>query len=282
VCAAAENCKQSGTTVRKVGGGVKVNCFQCDTCGDTFHFGCGGSDDGAYTKYSATRCSECIKSDDAVLHPESCAQCDKVFDVFDDVLRLLDNVVETRAEDEDVRTRWVRAQVGELLDLVQQYHAHMVRHFVQTNEKLRVIASLAGAGDVGRVGSIDVYIIANWAAKRSGHKLKKKQADGFGQRGRIAMHPTVFIRRANDDDDLPAKHDEERDEMLIVHRVIVLTDESEFNCVDTAGVIEISLRVYSSVGNNKRLRRAVLKTDKEATHTGRPAKTDQQQQKKKK
>jgi hypothetical protein len=42
---------------------------------------------------------------------------------------------------------------------------------------------------VGSVGSIDVYIIADWAAKCSGHKQKTKQADGFANAGESECIP---------------------------------------------------------------------------------------------
>ena len=54
---------------------------------------------------------------------------------------------------------------------------------MQTAEKLKIIKNFASAGDQGDPESIDVYIIADWAAKRAGHKKNTKQADGFGHAG---------------------------------------------------------------------------------------------------
>ena len=63
----------------------------------------------------------------------------------------------------------------------------MARNFMQTAEKLKIIKNLASAGDQGSPESIDVYIIADWAAKRAGHKKNTKQAGGWFRARRQSM-----------------------------------------------------------------------------------------------
>ena len=86
------------------------------------------------------------------------------------------------------------------------------------------------------------------------------------QQGRIALHPSVFMRLATAADDLPSGVD--RANTLIVHRVVVATDVSDFNSVDTSLIIEASLKLYSAQPGNAHITTAAVKTDMAADYSG--------------
>jgi hypothetical protein len=80
------------------------------------------------------------------------------------------------------------------------------------------------------------------------------------------LHPSVFMRLATAADDLPSGVD--RANTLIVHRVVVATDVSDFNSVDTSLIIEASLKLYSAQPGNAHITTAAVKTDMAADYSG--------------
>ena len=86
------------------------------------------------------------------------------------------------------------------------------------------------------------------------------------QQGRIALHPLVGMRLATADDQLPPGIDPAS--TLIVHRIVVVTDVSDFNAVDTAMIIEASLNIYSNQPGNAHITTATLKTDQANDYAG--------------
>jgi hypothetical protein len=111
--------------------------------------------------------------------------------------------------------------------------------------------------------------VADWAATRLGLKQKTAQNDGYGQKGRNAMHILVMLRLATGDDDIPNTcKGQQQTDMLFIHRMVVVTDESNFGAVDTAAIIESSLNLYSKLPSNEHLRTVTLKTDMAKDYSG--------------
>ena len=74
------------------------------------------------------------------------------------------------------------------------------------------------------------------------------------------------MRRATQDDDL--KEGTVPGDVFIVHRIIFVTDVSDFNAVDTAAIIEQSLKAYSAIPGNEHIKTATLKTDQAGDYAG--------------
>ncbi len=113
-----------------------------------------------------------------------------------------------------------------------RYRGHLVRHFQVTKEKLRALREL---------GPTEVFLTADWAALRHGTKHKIAR---YGKTGRIGIHPLVAMRRATSQDQL--KDGTAPGAFFIVHRIVFVTDITDFNAIDTAAIVEQSLKAYAA------------------------------------
>jgi hypothetical protein len=147
-------------------------------------------------------------------HPEQCEPCNELFYVTEDIQALIE-WVQQKASDEHVGV--LAAQTVDMAASLLRYRGHLVRHFQVTQEKLRTLREL---------GPTEVFLTADWAALRHGTKHKVAQNAGYGQTGRIGIHPLVAMRRATSQDQL--KDGTAPGDVFIVHRIVFVTDITDF------------------------------------------------------
>ena len=174
-------------------------------------------------------CATCRNEVDRDEHPGTCADCDELFFITDDIERLLTFISGPLSH---ACVAHLQTQLKITTKNLAKYRAHIVRHYLQTQEKRRIMATLTPT---------QVFVIADWAATRTGKKHVTSQSEGYGQKGRIAMHPCVFVRMATVEE-----KGQEHNDYTVMHRVVVVTDEADFGAVDTAAIIEASVRIYSA------------------------------------
>lgn len=74
------------------------------------------------------------------------------------------------------------------------------------------------------------------------------------------------MRLATEADELPPGVDAAN--TLIVHRIVVATDVSDFNSVDTSSIIEQSINLYGAQQGNGHITTGILKTDMASDYAG--------------
>jgi hypothetical protein len=74
------------------------------------------------------------------------------------------------------------------------------------------------------------------------------------------------MRLATKQDDLPPGVDPGN--TLIVHRIVVVTDVSDFDAVDTTSIIEQSINIYSEQPGNGHIITSTVKTDMAGDYAG--------------
>jgi hypothetical protein len=242
-----------------------VGAFQCTACGQLRHTtqACMGDGDeggahqartaqptdGAGTPPAPCKCSTCIQEDDERDHQEVCSKCNELEFVLADVQRLV-SWLRGRVDDEHIQH--VATQLEQTAKSLRAYRSHLIRHFTQTQAKIDTLAGLK---------SWQAFLIADWAALRNGTKHEVAQKDGFAQTGRVAIQPTCTMRLATAADDLPKNMQARRDDILVMHRVFFVTDVSNFGPVDTACIIEESIKQYAKLPGNQHVTELFLKAD---------------------
>ena len=260
-------CTGCGEPCIQANGNLSKHTLQCTSCGTvahTDHEDCVGSGElGGAHELRATpapgtpataQCGTCMRQQDNRDHPEQCEPCNELFYVTEDIQALIE-WVQQKASDEHVGV--LAAQTVDMAASLLRYRGHLVRHFQVTQEKLRTLREL---------GPTEVFLTADWAALRHGTKHKVAQNAGYGQTGRIGIHPLVAMRRATSQDQL--KDGTAPGDVFIVHRIVFVTDITDFNAIDTAAIIEQSLKAYAAVPGHAHIKTAILKTDQADDYAG--------------